>query len=413
MNRSLLCASLLLVCVFIGCKKQDAAVDESEKHAIAKPAPKPAAEAITASATPTARPSATPWRPPFGTNTAYAPRDPNSVFMKPAADFLAALKSRGYVLTPAELPEPNPEATGYAVQGTPVVLAIAERDGKLHVVGLKVQAADLKQAESSAAQLLIFVTETVAVVSRDEAEAQRLRLITEHEARVQQSGHSLGARFNPVMLHYRPFANDTLALSFARGGMLSEQQELRRPPNPNASSTLQPGVVSTTPKAAPTSTSSATQAEPKKPLGLPVSRAAFKAALEADGFKLSLQRTDDSVPPREFVYLDDANGLLISAEVEGLLRWVIVQPRTKGTTDEDKRLTQAATKLAALLLELSPNKVDEEFAAAKAKLSDASATRPSSRSYDVAGSRGYLRIANGQNGFTYSFRPEPLQPVKP
>jgi hypothetical protein len=411
-------AQLFVGCIFVGCTQRDAAVEQAAKRATAEPA-------ATSTASPTVSPSGSATRrASFGTNTAWAPRDPNSVFMNPAVDFLAKLQARSYVLTPTQLPEPNPTATGYAVQGTSVTIAIAEEESKLRVAGLIMQAADLKQADSPAAKLMKFVTETIAGISPAEAESQRLRVIREHEARVRQSGEALGSRSNPVMMHYYPGPNDAMRLSFSKGSLLSE----RSPPalvNPNQKPNVNlsnPGL--TPPKAMPrtslslppapsTPSQPATQADPKQPLGLPVSKAAMIAALQSDGFKVSLQPTDDSSPAREFTHLDDANGLLISAEVEGLFRWVIVQPRSKGTTDQDQRLAQAAKKIATLLLELPANKIAEEFAAATVKFSDTSATRPSSRYHDVAGTRAHLRIANGPNGVTYTFRPEPLQPVKP
>lgn len=134
--------------------------------------------------------------------------------MHPATEFLAKLRSHGYVLTPTQLPEPNPAASGYAVEGISVTLAVAEEEGKLRVAALIVPAADLKQTDSPAAELMRFVTQAIAGVSREKVESQRLRVVGEHEARVQQSGESLGTRSNPVMLHYAPGPNDALRLSF-------------------------------------------------------------------------------------------------------------------------------------------------------------------------------------------------------
>ena len=246
MNRSLLSyslfASLSFACILIGCTKQDAAVDDPEKHAI-KPSPKPKVDSVaepaakpkttppppsatgTATSTANARPSGTAGRPPFGINTSDAPRDPNSVFLKPAADFLTTLKARGYVLNPTKLPERIPDEQGYEVQGTSVLLGITELNGSPRTVGyiqLIVPAAELRKAESPTATLVMSVIEIVAGASRDEADVKRRFALWEHDAEGKIVGHVIGARSNPVMMHYIRQPNDALSLAFSMAAMQSE-----------------------------------------------------------------------------------------------------------------------------------------------------------------------------------------------
>ena len=134
--------------------------------------------------------------------------------------------------------------------------------------------------------------------------------------------------------------------------------------------------------------------ESNEKAALPVPKAELLAALKADGFELRTKPAESTLPGQEVVYLEDANGELTFAEYGPRLKWVEFHPREKGSADEDKRFTQAATKLASLLLELPPNKIDAEFATAKTKLSSTSANSPPVHYYDGAGKRADLRISN-------------------